>query len=533
MKRERSKKYFWLQRLRILTQVVFFLLFFVLFLQTHYPGEDYLEVAVERFFHFDPLLFLTASLASRAIYAALLLSLITLAATMLLGRFVCGWLCPLGSVHQFFSFIFKKARVLKPRKDDQASLAPKYLILLVVLAGSLLAVNLAGYLDPLSFLYRSFAVFISPLLNLGLAQSGNLAYWLGLKSLGQAISQAAGNLALNGVFQNALLIGGLFLVAVLLNARKERFWCRYLCPAGALLGLASRFNLFKLKIDPEKCINCHLCSIHCQTNARPYPAGDWRSSECIYCETCAAICPTAAISFTAGWKAEKMQGVDLNRRRVLLSSITGLVLAPIFKISPLRRRSNPGLIRPPGALHEPEFLGRCVKCGECMKVCPTNALHPALAEAGPEGVWTPVLVPRIGYCEYYCSLCTQVCPTGAIRELTVEEKVTVKIGTAWVDKTRCLPYALGKPCIVCEEHCPVSPKAIQLVKVDTLTPEGVVATNLAPFVNVDTCIGCGICENKCVVMDLPAIRVSSIGEHRSAHNRLVLPVVEEQGESKP
>jgi len=138
---------------------------------------------------------------------------------MLLGRFVCGWLCPLGSVHQFFSFIFKKTRVLKPRKDDQASLAPKYLILFVVLAATLLSVNLVGYLDPLSFLYRSFAVFISPLLNLGLSESGNLSYLLGLKNLGQTISQTAGNLALNGLFQNALLIGGLFLLAVLLNAR--------------------------------------------------------------------------------------------------------------------------------------------------------------------------------------------------------------------------------------------------------------------------------------------------------------------------
>lgn len=533
MKRERSKKYFWLQRLRILTQAVFFLLFCVLFLQTHYPGEDYLKITVERFFHFDPLLLLATAIASRTIFAALLLSLITVAATLLLGRFVCGWLCPLGAVHQFFSFIFKKTRVLKPTKDDRASLAPKYLILVLVLAAGLLSVNLVGYLDPLSFLYRSFAVFISPILNLMLTQSGNLTYFLGLKSLGQTLSQTVGNLALNGVFQNALLIGGFFLAVLLLNARKERFWCRYLCPAGALLGLLSRFNLFKLKVDPEKCIKCHLCTIHCETNARPYPDEDWRSSECVYCETCAAICPTAAISFPLRWRAEKIKGVDLNRRRVLLTSLTGLILAPIFKVSPLRRRSNQALIRPPGALAEPEFLTRCVKCGECLKVCPTNALHPATTQAGPEGVWTPVLVPRIGYCEYYCSLCTQVCPTGAIRELTVEEKVTVKIGTAWVDKSRCLPYALGKPCIVCEEHCPVSPKAIQLIKVETLTPEGVVAKNLAPFVNVDACIGCGICENKCVVMDLPAIRVSSIGEHRSSHNRLVLPVVEEQDQLKP
>lgn len=533
MKSERSKKYFWLQRLRILTQAIFFLLFFLLFLQTHYPGEDYLKITVERFFHFDPLLLLSTLIAARVLFAVLLLSLITLAATLLFGRFVCGWLCPLGAVHQFFSFLFKKSKILKPKKDETTSLAPKYLILLVVLVAAALSVNLVGYLDPLSFLFRSFAVFISPLLNMVLSQSGNLAYTAGLKGLGRFFSQASGNLALNNLFQNALLIGGLFVAAILLNAWKERFWCRYLCPAGALLGLFSRFNLFKLKIDPEKCINCHLCSIHCQTDARPYPSGDWRSSECVYCETCASICPSAAISFPLRWQAEKMKGVDLSRRRILLTSLTGLILAPIFKVSPLRRRSSPALIRPPGAVPEPEFLTRCVKCGECMKVCPTNALHPALTEAGPEGVWTPMLVPRIGYCEYYCSLCSQVCPTGAIRELTVEEKIEVKIGTAWVDKNRCLPYALGKPCIVCEEHCPVSPKAIQLIEVATLTPEGVLATNLAPFVNVDTCIGCGICENKCVVMDLPAIRVSSIGEQRSSQNRLVLPAVEDTNHLKP
>ncbi|MDD8020249.1 MAG: 4Fe-4S binding protein [Acidobacteriota bacterium] len=526
MKREQSKKYSGLQKLRIISQAGFFALFLILFIKTHYGGEDYLTTTVEGFFHFDPLLALATTIGSRLFFVAFWLSIITLLFTLIFGRAICGWICPLGAVHQFFSFVFKKTRWLKPKKDDHLSLAPKYIILIIVLAASIFAVNLAGYLDPLSFLYRSFAVYFTPLLNMAFSQSAGLTYSLGFESLGQTFGQTLGNLALNSYFQHALAIGLLLMAAILLNAWKERFWCRYLCPAGALLGLFSRFNVFKLKIDPEKCINCHLCSIQCQTNARPYPAGEWKSSECIYCETCAAICPTAAITFPVRWQAEKIQGVNLSRRKILLTSLTTLLVAPIFKITLHRQRAYPALIRPPGALPEEKFLNKCIKCGECLKVCPTNGLQPALTEAGPEGIWTPVLVPRIGYCEYYCSLCSQVCPTGAITELTIEEKTTVKIGTAFVDKNRCLPYTLGRQCLVCEEHCPVSPKAIQTITVETLTPEGKVATNLAPFVNVNNCIGCGICENKCVVVDEPAIRVSSIGEARSEKNRLLLQVNE-------
>jgi len=161
-----------------------------------------------------------------------------------------------------------------------------------------------------------------------------------------------------------------------------------------------------------------------------------------------------------------------------------------------------------------------------MKACPTNALQPALDEAGPEGIWTPVLKPRIGYCEYYCSLCSQVCPTGAIKELTIEEKIKVKIGSAWVNKDRCIPYALGRPCIVCEEHCPTSPKAIKFVMVDTKLPDGTIATQKAPVVDLDLCIGCGICENKCPVMDDPAIYCTSVGEDRSEKNRLLLETIQ-------
>ena len=135
-----------------------------------------------------------------------------------------------------------------------------------------------------------------------------------------------------------------------------------------------------------------------------------------------------------------------------------------------------------------------------------------------------MLVPKIGYCEYYCSLCTQVCPTGAIKKLTIEEKNKLKIGTAWVNKSRCIPYVLGKPCIVCEEHCPVSPKAIKLVEVETKLPDGTIAVQKAPVIDLELCTGCGICENKCPVMDDPAIFVTSVGETRSEKNRLLLDI---------
>lgn len=164
-----------------------------------------------------------------------------------------------------------------------------------------------------------------------------------------------------------------------------------------------------------------------------------------------------------------------------------------------------------------------------MKVCPTNALQPVLKEAGPEGLWTPMLVPEIGYCEYYCSLCTQVCPTGAIKELTVPEKTQVKIGTSWINKNRCIPWKFGDPCIVCEEHCPVSPKAIKLIKTEVKTPEGEIKTPLAPVIDTELCIGCGICENKCPVVDQPAIYVTSVGESRSEGNQLKLDLISGSG----
>jgi ferredoxin len=106
-----------------------------------------------------------------------------------------------------------------------------------------------------------------------------------------------------------------------------------------------------------------------------------------------------------------------------------------------------------------------------MRICPTNVIHPAGLTAGLEGLWTPVLNFRIGTsgCQHNCIACGNLCPTAAIRPISLEERQGInryaeqgplKIGTAFIDRGRCLPWAMDRPCIVCQENCPVSPKAI-------------------------------------------------------------------------
>jgi MauM/NapG family ferredoxin protein len=527
LKKERSKKYRLIQALRILSQTVFFILFFYLLLGTHFPGEDYIG-RVEIFFHFDPLLALTTFIASRAFFASFALAALTVILTFILGRVACGWVCPLGSIHQAFSFLFKKTKLLRPKRPKGNQTAWKYYILGFILVGSLFSLNLVGILDPFSLLYRSFVTGILPAANYGISAFIGVLYKIHFFSLGDSLVQFFENLAVNPVFLQGFFIGTLFVGIILLNQSRERFWCRYLCPLGAFLGLISRWNVIKLKIDPKKCIECHLCNIHCETQANPFPVEGWKSSECVYCFICSAICPTNAMAFPIKSQPEEIKKVDLSRRKLIFASLLGLFAVPFFRLSPSTKRASPKLIRPPGALPEEQFLQKCVKCSECMKACPTNGLQPALTEAGPEGIWTPILVPEIGHCEYYCSLCSQVCPTGAIQELAIEEKTKVVIGLAWVDKNRCIPYDLGTPCIVCEEHCPTSPKAIKLVKTEVKLPDGTIKTPLAPVIDTELCIGCGICENKCPVVDKPAIYVTSVGESRSERNQLLLDLIKEE-----
>jgi formate hydrogenlyase subunit 6/NADH:ubiquinone oxidoreductase subunit I len=152
-----------------------------------------------------------------------------------------------------------------------------------------------------------------------------------------------------------------------------------------------------------------------------------------------------------------------------------------------------------------------------------------MGEAGIEGVYTPVLVPRRGWCEPSCTLCGHVCPTGAIRPIGPDEKgwtkpeaEAIRIGTAFFDPGRCLPWGADIPCIVCQEVCPTSPKAIWLEPVEVAVRDGGVVKLERPHMDPPRCVGCGLCEAKCPVNDLAAVRVTRVGESRSRGSSFTL-----------
>jgi len=492
-------------------------LFFSLFWLAAFEGRP--SWPVELFLVSDPLLAAIAGLAGQMVRPLFFLSVIFILLAVFMGRVFCSHICPLGAFFDLGDRLVARPQKAKENRQNlRGWRKAKLAILFAVFGAALFGFQLLGLFDPLVVFTRFSACLFYPALlalqDAGLVLIRPVAGQLGLLELEYLeIVQPA--------FAGAVGFLVIMLGLVLLGRIQPRFWCRHLCPLGALLGLIGRFSPYRRRVS-EKCTGCGRCVRLCPTGAIGEKGDTTDRSECIVCLRCVRQCPEKAVSFSFGQKRteQDLAGVNPSRRLFLGGVASGVGAALAFKIDsthpsesflPLPFRHG-RLIRPPGALPEPEFLARCVRCGECMRACLTNTIQPDWYRAGLEGLWAPCLDLRHAACEQTCNVCGRVCPTGAIRSLSLIEKQHAKIGTAVIIRDRCLPWSQDRRCLICDEQCPYNAIVFQH---DSQHKVGL------PLVNADRCNGCGQCEDKCPVLGEAAIIVVPQGELRLSSGSFV------------
>lgn len=541
---------------------------------------------VNWFLQLDPLVAIGNIFTTHTLYQGLLWALVTIVLTILLGRFFCGWVCPFGTMHQFFGYLGNLGKKVKKRIENnhyRKAQNIKYFILIAFLVMALFpltsTVSLqSGLLDPIPLVHRSVNLILLPIVDHFTKQI--------------SISPR--------YYDGAWVVGAVFLTFILLNFLIPRFYCRFICPLGALFGFLGGFAIWRIGKTQEECTECALCEDRCEGACEPF--GKIRISECLLCFNCIGACRQGYINYQTQESLEgEITNPDFGRRGFILSLASGVLAIPMIRLTgQMATNWSPRIVRPPGTLMEEDFLKRCIKCDQCMRVCPTNIITPGGLDGGIENLWTPVLNFRVGTsgCQLNCTACGMICPTSAIRPISLDEKLgknefaekgPIRIGTAFVDRGRCLPWAMDKPCIVCQENCPVTPKAIYVkisfatirngemqvksIKDSTLQVEtsplksGIYSSGdyymayqdtrlritantenqftlespkttiiplkegdkielqvrlQAPVVDIEKCTGCGVCEHECPVSGFRAIRVTPENETRSINKSLLL-----------
>ena len=312
-------------------------------------------------FQGDPLNAGAASLALRAAVAAIFIVVASLVLTLFYGRVFCGWACPLDSVVDKLDFVLRR----RPRAANWRALKYHLLIVIACLAAGGLAV--AWLLDPLNWAARIIALPLGA---------------------------------------HAEIFAGATLLAILVSLEASlgrRGFCRVLCPLGALLGAVTVVTGYRFKVA-KTCTQCGTCVERCRMVALANTPPKQRRAECIHCRECDTACPVHAISFRYA-RRPAYHAPDLARRQFLFSLAGGLAAAFGLRSRGDWLNSPTATLRPPGAVPDAQFRNQCIRCGSCLRACPTGGLRADLGHSGLPWFETPRLSGRDGGCSFECNAC--------------------------------------------------------------------------------------------------------------------------------
>jgi polyferredoxin len=300
--------------IRRASQIFFLTLFVFIFIRTTLVGENDTGPLATFFMDIDPLVLISTFLASHSIMPGMLLALIVVGLTLVLGRLFCSWICPLGTVFNGISALRggTVAQMIETGAWNRWQKS-KYLLLTGLLFASLTGLHIAGLFDPIPLLYRTLATSIFPAFAWGTDQLFTWLYFadpgigpLRITLVSEPIYSflRANVLPIEPIaYEGGVLVGLFFAFLVVLALIRFRFWCKFICPLGALLGACSTTSRLELKNNPELCNDCRQCVPYCHGGCDPHLSGRWKKKECFFCFNCRQQCPSSAIGFE--WKGLK------------------------------------------------------------------------------------------------------------------------------------------------------------------------------------------------------------------------------------
>lgn len=500
-----------LRKTRASLAIVCFLLFTLLFV-------DFTGILQVWFGWLAKIQFLPAVLA---LNVGVIILLITL--TFVFGRIYCSVICPLGIFQDIVARAGRRKKKLPYTYSKQKN-GLRYGIFAIFIVALILGVNvLVAFLDPYGIYGRISHCFFQPL-------------WMEGNNLLALAAQHMDSYAFYHVDVWIKSLPVFIVTAVMmffimsLAWKNGRTYCNTICPVGTILGFMSRYSLFRICIDKEKCNHCMVCSHNCKAACINGAQSEVDNSRCVVCMDCIDKCKKKAISYRFAYARNKKSVTDVQsvqqtkdeERRNFLTGLLFLLTASIKaqvtdktekikmdggltdiinKKAPHRQTS----ITPSGSQSARNLQTHCTACQLCVSVCPNDVLCPSTSL---DSFMQPTMSYERGYCRPECIICSEVCPTKAILKISQEQKSSIQIGHAvWV-KENCIPVTEEQACDNCARHCPVN--AISMIPSEAGNSDSL----QIPAVNTERCIGCGACENLCPARPFSAIYVEGHQRHR-------------------